>query len=251
MRRFGTVVAALLVAASAFAAQAAEIKVLSTPTLKSSFGELTAQFERESGHKLALRFEGVPVLKRLIEGGEPFDIAILLPADIDDLIGKGKIGAGARTDIARTAAGIAIRAGAAKPNVGSVEDVKRTLLAAGSISYSPESASGTYFLSLLGRLGLDAAVQPKLVPVTGRSPVDAVARGEADLTVITVPNIVGVSGVELGGVLPTELQNYTTFSAGLSASTMQKKAAEELVKFLRTPTAIAVFRSKGLEPVAP
>lgn len=251
MRRFGIALAALFVGASAIAAQAAEIKVLSTPTLKASFGELSAQFERESGHKLALRFEGVPVLKRLIAEGEPFDIAILLPADIDDLISKGKIGAATRTDIARTAAGIAIRAGAVKPNVGSVDDVKRTLLAAGSISYSPESASGSYFLSLLGRLGLDAAVQPKLRPVTGRSPVDAVAKGEADLTVITIPNIVGVSGVELGGVLPAELQNYTTFSAGISASAMQAKAAGALIAFLRAPAAIAVFRAKGLEPVAP
>lgn len=251
MRRMSVMVIALTIAAGTLVAEAAEIKVLSSPTLKTSLDALSAQFERESGHKLALSFDGVPVLKRRIEEGESFDIAILLRATIGDLMKQGKIGAGTHADIARTAAGIAIRAGAAKPSISSADGLKQVLLNTASLSYSPESASGTYFLGLLGRLGIEDEMKPKLRPVTGRSPVDAVANGEAELTVITVPNIVGVPGVELGGLLPAELQNYTTFSAGVSAKAREAGAAEDLIRFLRTPAAAAAVRERGLEPASP
>lgn len=243
--------AGLMIGASVGAVSAAEIGVLSTPTLQAALNDLAPQFERETGHRLVLRFDGVPVLKRQIEAGEAFDITVLLPAAIDDLAKQGKIAAGTRADIARTAAGIAIRAGAAKPNIATVEGLKKTLLAAASISYSPDSASGSYFLTLLGRLGIDSEVKPKLKPVTGRSPVDAVANGEAELTVITVPNIVGVRGVELGGLLPEELQNYTTFSAGIGAGAKDVKAAGALIAFLRGSAAASVMRARGLEPIVP
>lgn len=190
-------------------------------------------------------------MKRQIEAGEMFDAAILLPAAVDDLTKLGKIAVGTRADIARTAAGVAIRAGALKPQVASSEDLKRTLLAAGTISYSRDSASGSYFLHLLDRLGIENEVKPKLLAVAGRSPVEAIARGEAELTVITVPNIVGVEGVALAGLLPEELQNYTTFSIGLSSNAKEPRAAEQLIAFLRSPVAAAAIRSKGLEPVAP
>jgi molybdate transport system substrate-binding protein len=251
IRNISIAVTAFFIGTIAVAAEASAIKVLSSPTLKTTLDDLTTLFERQTGHHLALQFDGVPVLKRQIEGGEKFDIAILLPAAIDDLVKQGKIGAATRVDIARTAAGIAIRAGAAKPNVASIDDLKRTLLAAESISYSRDSASGTYFLGLLVRLGIDAEVKQKLRPMTDRSPVDAVANGEADLTVITVPNIVGVKGVELGGLLPEEVQNYTTFSVGISTGAQEPRAADEFIKFLRTPAAISVVRARGLEPVVP
>ena len=125
------------------------------------------------------------------------------------------------------------------------------LLAARAISYSRDSASGSYLLHLLDRLGIETEVKPKLLAVTGRSPVEAVARGEVELTVITVPNIIGVEGVALAGLLPDELQNYTTFSVGLSANAKEPGAAQELIAFLRSPVAAAAIRSKGLEPVAP
>nr|WP_283808376.1 substrate-binding domain-containing protein [Bradyrhizobium sp. AS23.2] len=138
-----------------------------------------------------------------------------------------------------------------KPPVSSIEDLKKTLVAARTISYSRDSVSGSYFLHLLDRLGIEDKVRPKLLAVTGRSPVEAVARGEAELTVITVPNIIGVEGVVLAGVLPEELQNYTTFSIGLSANAKEPAAAEQLIAFLRSPTALAAIRSRGLEPIAP
>ncbi|MCC8968088.1 substrate-binding domain-containing protein [Bradyrhizobium sp. Pear76] len=251
MRGIRVVVTALVLAMSATTGGAAEVTVLSTPTMKGVFNDLAPAFARATGHTLVLTFEGVPVLKRQIEAGETFDAAVLLPAVVDDLTRLGKIAVGSRSDIARTAAGVAIRAGALMPQVASSEDLKRTLLAARSISYSSESVSGSYFLHLLDRLGIADDVKPKLLAVAGRSPVEAVARGEAELTVITVPNIVGVEGVALAGVLPDELQNYTAFSVGISTNAGERKAAEQLIAFLHSPAAAAVIRSKGLEPVAP
>lgn len=245
------VTAALVVVMSAATAGAAEITVLSTPSMKGVLDDLAPAFTRATGHTLGLTFEGVPVLKRQIEAGEKFDAALLLPAAVDDLTQSGKIAAGSRSDVARTAAGVAIRAGALKPLVGTSEDLKRTLLAARTISYSRDSVSGRYFLHLLDRLGIEAEVKPKLLVVTGRSPVEAVAGGEAELTVITVPNIIGVEGVALAGLLPDELQNYTTFSVGLSANAKEPKAVEQLIAFLRSPVGTAALRSKGLEPIVP
>lgn len=251
MRAIGIVAAALVVVMGATTAGAAEISVLSTPTMKGVLDELAPAFARATGHTLGLTFEGVLALKRRIEAGETFDAALLLPASVDDLTRSGKIAVGSRSDIARTAAGVAVRAGAPKPPVGTSEDLKRTLLAAKTISYSQDSASGSYFLHLLDRLGIETEVKPKLLAVTGRSPVEAVARGEAELTVITVPNIVGVESVALAGLLPEELQNYTTFSIGVSANAKEPKAAEQLIAFLRSPAAAAAIRSKGLEPMIP
>jgi molybdate transport system substrate-binding protein len=244
-------IAALIVAASAATARSEEIKVLSTPTMKAALNELAPAFTRATGHTLALTFEGVPALKRQIEAGEAFDLAILLPATVDDLAKQGKIVAGTRTDVARTAAGVAIRSGAPQPSVDTAEALKRTLLAAKTISYSGDSASGNYLLQLLDRLGVANDVKSRLVIVKGRSPVEAVARGDAELTVITVPNIVGVEGVALAGLLPEELQNYTTFSGGLGAGAKEPKVARQFMMFLRSQAAAAVIRSKGLEPVAP
>lgn len=200
MRAIGIVAAALVVVMGATTAGAAEITVLSTPTMKRVLDELAPAFARATGHTLGLTFEGVPALKRRIEAGETFDAALLLPASVDDLTRSGKIAVGSRSDIARTAAGVAVRAGAPKPPVGTSEDLKRTLLAAKTISYSQDSASGSYFLHLLDRLGIETEVKPKLLAVTGRSPVEAVARGEAELTVITLPNIVRVESVASGRV---------------------------------------------------
>lgn len=251
MGRIRIAVAALILMTNAVTAYCADVTVLSTPTMKSTLADLAPAFTRATGHTLKLTFEGVPALKRQIEAGEMFDAAILLPAAIDDLTKQGKMVAGTRADIARTAAGVAVRAGTPKPPVSSVEDLKRTLVAAGTISYSRDSASGSYFLRLLDRLGIEGTVKLKLLAVAGRSPVDAVARGEAELTVITVPNIVGVDGVALAGWLPEELQNYTTFSIGVGANAKEPSAAQQLIAFLRSPAAAAAIRSKGLEPLAP
>jgi molybdate transport system substrate-binding protein len=242
--------ALVVVTASALlvtSARSDEIKVLSTPTLKTTLDELGPKFERATGHKLVMKFDAVAALKRQIEAGETFDVTILLPAAIDDLIKQGKVIG--RTDISRSGVGVAVRAGAAKPDVGSVDALKRALLSANSISYSPDSASSTFFLSLVDRLGIGSDVRPKLKAAPGGRVMEPVASGDADLTVITIPNIVGVPGVAVAGLLPTELQSYTVFSVGVGVAAKEIDGAKELIRYLVAPEATPVFEAKGMERV--
>lgn len=223
------------------------LKVLSTPTLKSTLEELGPAFERQTGYRLITRFDNAATLKRQIEAGEAFDVAILLPAQVDDLIGQGRIAAGTRTDIAKAMVGMAMRAGTPTPDISTVDTFRQALLGARSVSWSPESASGAYLVSLLERLGIAETVKPRLVPVPGGEVVEAVAKGLADATIITVPNIIDVPGVRLVDVLPRELQHDTVYSTGVSAHAGDAKASEALIRFLMEPEAISVLKAKGLE----
>ncbi len=245
----GSLAIAVIAASALLVTQAnsAEIKVLSTPTLKATLDDLGPKFERATGHKLVTKFDAVAVLKRQIEAGETFDVTILLPAAIDDLIKQGKVIG--RTDISRSGVGVAVRAGAPKPDVSSVDALKRALLSANSISYSPDSASSTFFLSLVDRLGIGGEVKPKLKAAPGGRVMEPVASGDADLTVITTPNIVGVPDVAVAGLLPAELQSYTVFSAGVGAAAKEVDGAKELIRYLVAPEAAPVFEAKGMERV--
>ncbi len=228
---------------------AADLVVLSTPTLKSTLQEMGPQYEKATGNHLAMKFDSAAALKQKIEAGEPFDVAILLPPMIDGLIKDGKVSAATRTDIARSSVGMAIRAGSPKPDISSVDAFRQALLQAKSMSYASDSASSAYFLGLLDRLGIAAEVKPRLRAVPGGHVIEAVASGEADLTVITVPNIIGVPGVELAGLLPAALQHYTVFTAGVAAASANTVAARSLLDLLVSPDAARVLASKGMEPV--
>ena len=243
-------IGALLMLAVFQTAAASEIKILSTPTMKTAIDELRPQFERVSGQTVVVVFEAVAGLKRQIEAGEAFDVAILSPPAIDDLIKQGKIAAGSRTDIARTAVGVGIRTGTPRPDISSVDAFRRSLLGAKAISYSPDSASSAYFISLIERLAIAAEVKPLLKPAPGGRVVEAVANGDADLVVITVPNLVNISGIEMVGLLPPTLQNYTVFSAGVGSATQDRPAADALIRFLLMPDATTVLKSKGMERAA-
>lgn len=239
-----------ILALTATVVNAAEIKVLSSAGVKAVTDELTPQFERTSGHKVAISFDVAAVLKRKIEAGESFDLAILTAPMIDDLIKQGKISAATRTDIARSGVGIAVRAGAAKPDISSAEALKRTLLNAKSIAYSKEGASGVYFASLLERLGIVEELKAKNQLITNPSPIEVVARGEAEIGVRLVSEILVVPGTELLGPLPAELQNFTVLTAGLSDKSKEAEVAKALVTFLTGPAALPVMKAKGLEPGA-
>jgi molybdate transport system substrate-binding protein len=236
---------ALLVAHSA---QAAELKVLSGNGARAAVGELISQFERASGHKVAIRFEVNAALKRKIEAGETFDVAVLNPPVLDDLIRQGKI-VGARADIGRAGLGVAVRAGAPKPDIGSVEAFKRTLLATKSVAFPGEGASGRYFVSLLDRLGIAAEMKGKLKPMEAEDTVEVVARGEADMVVVVSSRIHDVSGVDVVGPLPAELQTMIGFAAGLGAAAKEVEAAKALIRFLTAPAAAPVLKAKGVEPI--
>jgi molybdate transport system substrate-binding protein len=232
-------------------ASAAEIRVLSVQPLKPLLEELGPPFERTTGHKLVIQYIVSAALKRQIDAGETFDVALILPAIIDDLLKQGKVAPGTRMDISRAAVGVAVRKGTPKPDISSTEAFKRTLLNAQSIAYSGEGASGIYFKRVLDRLGIAAEMTPKLKPLDSSAVVPSVANGEVELAVISPPAILAEPGAELVGLLPKDLQNYVVYTAGVSATAKEADAAKALLKHLTTPAAMSVMKAKGLEPVEP
>ena len=233
------------------AAQSAEVKVLSVQPLRTFLDELGPEFQRATGHKLVIKYDVSAALKRHIDAGETFDVALILPGIIDELLQQGKVAAGSRIDIARAAVGVAVKRGSPKPDISSAEALKRTLLAAKSISYSGEGASGIYFKSVLERLGIAAEVSAKLKPLGSSAVVPSVASGEVELAVISPPAILAEPGAELVGILPKELQNYVVYTAGVGAAAKDADAAKALLEFLTTPAARSAMKSKGLEPALP
>jgi molybdate transport system substrate-binding protein len=229
----------------------AEIAVLATTSLRQALKRLGPQFERASGYRLSYELGTSAPLKRRIDAGEAFDLAILVPAALDALIKEGKVMADTRTDIARSAIGVAVRAGEPKPLIGTAEALKGALLAARSISYSGEGASGKYFTGLLDRLGIGADVTPKLRPLPSGEAVAPVAQGEVEMAVITLANIVGVPGVEIAGVLPRDMQHYTVYTAGVAAASRHAEAARALLALLIAPEATPAIEAAGMERVEP
>jgi len=240
-----TLAAALLLACAQ--SQAAELKVLSGNGAKAAVRELCSQFERATGNKIELRFEVNADLERKIEAGETFDVAVLNPPVIDALIKHGKLVAGSRADIGRAGLGLAVRSGAPKPDIGSVEAFKRALLAANAVAYPGKGASGLYFVSLLDRLGIAAPMKSKLRPMAAEDTVEVVARGDADMVVVA-SRIYDVAGVDAVGPIPPELQTRIGFAAGLGASAKEPAAAKALIRFLTAPTAAPTLKAKGVEP---
>ena len=227
---------------------AVEIKVLSGNGGRAAVSELGARFERATGHKVTIRFEVNAALKRKIDAGETFDVAILNPPVLEDLIKQGKIAAGTRADIGSAGLGVAVRAGAPKPDISSVEAFKRTLLNAKTVAFPGEGASGVYFVRLLDRLGIAVAMKPKLKPMPAEDTVEVVARGDADIVVVIASRIVDVSGVDLVGPLPSELQTTIGIAAGVSATAKEPAAAKALIEFFTAPAAVPVLKAKGLTP---
>ena len=243
-------VGAMSLLSHGFAAKAAEIKVIAAAPMTAAFKELGAQFERDTGQKLVARFVPTPAVKREIDAGETFDLAISVTAGIDDLIKEGKIVAGTRVAVAFTGVGVGVRAGAPKPDISSIDAVKRTLLNAKSVAHSAEGASIAIFQGLLERIGIAEEMKPKLKPLAG-SGLQSFLSGDTEIVVLFVPTIVAASGVDLVGLFPSELQTYLTFAAGVGTGAKQPEAAQALIKFLTSPAAVAVIKAKGMEPGTP
>lgn len=236
-----------MVLLQATAAHAAEIKVLSTIGVRSVMNELGPRFEQASGHRLAVAYDVASVLKRQIDAGAPFDVAILTLAATDDLMRQGRILSGSWAGIARSGHGLAVRAGAPRPDIATADAFKRALLGAKSIAYSREGASGIYFAGLLERLGIAEAMKGR-TRRAGGDVAELVARGEVEMAVQLIPELIAVRGVELAGPFPPELQNYVQFAAGVSALARQPDAARALIRYLTQPEAIPIIKSKGMEP---
>ena len=227
-------------------AHAAELKVLAGGSLRSVLTELAPQFEHASGHKLVIDFDTTPHLIKAATSGEPFDLGVV-PIDVfyDD---AAKAHFRAPVEFARVGYGVAVKAGASKPDISTPEAFKKTMLEAKSITFLPASAAGSFILRLFERLGIDEAMKAKTIAQaqpTGIVP--AVVNGQAELAVF-VNNVLTAPGVDIVGPLPVGLQQELVFPAALAVDTKQKEAAKAFVDFLMSPAAAAVVKSKGMTP---
>lgn len=222
-----------------------EIKVMASAAFKEAYLELVPQFERATGHKVTnLWVPSVQMMSRL-KGGEMVDLVILSAASLDELIKGGIVGS--RVDLARSGVGMAVRAGAPKPDISSGEALKRAVLAAKSVVYST-GPSGIYLAGLFERMGIADKVEPKLKQVQGEPAGASVARGEAEIGFQQMSELLPVPGIDIVGPLPPDVQTVTTFSAGLHIKAKAPDAAKNLIAFLTSPAAAPVIRKKGMEP---
>jgi len=235
--------------AQGVAATTAEVKVMAGGAMSGAFGELLPQFERATGHKIVIQYGATGTFKKQIEAGEAFDLAIFGSDGVDDLIKQGKIVHDTRLDIARVGIGAAVREGAPKPDISSVDAFKNTLLTVKSVTYTPESATGPHIAKALDRLGIAEQVRAKTKPNPPDRVPQVVAAGEVELALGAGPLLAAAKGVQLVGLLPAELQNWFVNTAGISAAAKQPDAARALIKHLTTPEAAAAIKAKGMEPL--
>ena len=229
-------------------AQSAEIIVFSTISAKEALIELVPAFERASGHKINITYAGGSGLSKQILGGTQGDLFIGPEEFSGPLIKEGRLLAGSRTAFARSSTGLAVRAGAPKPDISSPEKLKRALLAAGAVSYSA-GASGMHFVKVLERLGIaDVIAAKRVVPRAGELVGAVVARGDADIAVQQISELLPVPGIDILDPLPAEFQQTISYGATAFPQSTQREAAQAFVQFLRSEDARTVLRKKGLDP---
>ena len=244
-------VLSLWLLASNGAARADEIKVMASVALKSTLDDLAAKFESSGGGKVTMVYGLAGQLKQRIADGEADDVAVLIQAMMEDLLKQGKLAPGSIINVGGTPVAIAIRTGAPKPDVGTVDALKRTLIAAKSISYADPAkggASGVYFAKVVDQLGLTNELKAKTILVPGAEAPELVAKGEAELGVAQGSEIVSVAGAELLGPLPGNLGSVTQFTAGIATASKAPDGAKAFIKFITRPDAAPVLKAKGFTP---
>jgi molybdate transport system substrate-binding protein len=223
------------------------LRILSTLATKGALSPLLAGFTQATGIAVTADYGPTNALVPRLRSGEAADVVILTRAALDDLAGEGLIVPESRTDLALSRVGIAVRAGAPKPDIGSVEALKATLLAARSVAYSKIGASGVFFAGLIERLGLAEAVNAK-ANITSGLTAKLAARGEVELAVQQVSELMQVPGVDIVGPLPAAVEPGTVFAAGVLAGSAQREAASKLIAHLASPDAARAYAAAGLEP---
>ena len=238
-----TMIGAVMLLGCSISANAAELRVLFEGAARSAYEQIAPQFERASGHKLITQFDFAPNLINKIDAGEAFDAIFLVGDPFERLVMQRKVSADSRLVLGRIGVGFAIPQGAPKPDISSVDAVKRTLLDAKAIATSGVGASGRYVLTLLDRLGIADQVTPK---IKSGPTAPLVARREVDFAVVGLAPVAGVTGVEWVGYLPAELQNWLPFTGGVSATAREPEAAGALLRFFST--SVAILKANGVEP---
>lgn len=235
---------------AATATVAAEMKVLTAGAFKPVVTALVSEFEK-GGHKVTVENDTAGALMRRIDGGEAFDLAVLTPQALKELADRGKIVPGSEKRLARVAIGVAIKEGAPRPTITTVDDFKRTLLAARAVAYIDPAAggsSGIYLAQLFERLGIADEIKAKAVLVPGGHVAERVVNGEADIGIHQISEILAVHGATLVGPLPAEIQNYTVYAGGIGASARAPAAARALLDMLAGDKGAAVLKRLGMEP---
>ena len=236
---------------ASMAAQAAEIKVLAGSAVLPAMVEIVPAFEQRTGHHVVFDYGTVGGMAQRVQGGEVADVAIVSKPQMDALESEGRIAAGTRSSLGKVGIAAFVRKGASRPDMGSVEAFRRSMLAAKSIGFNDPDAGapvGIYLLRLFERLGIAEEMKPKTVVFKQRSErFDAVARGDVEIGFNQVSEILAVGAVDLVAPLPAPIQNYTALAAGVVSKGREQQAAKGFIDFLSTRESLAVFAAKGFE----
>jgi molybdate transport system substrate-binding protein len=234
-------------------ADAVELKVLSALAMQPVMEDLGPKFERATGYKLVITFAPLGGIVKLVQEGGAGDVVIIPQSGIERLQKDAKVIAGTDTVLARSGSSVAVRSGAPKPDISSPEALKRTLLAARSITYSDPAgggASGIHFANVLDRLGIADQMKSKTIFPKSGFPGQLVANGEAEIGVGTHQGLIAIAGIDVVGPLPGDLQDTLVFVAAITANASQAEAGKSLIEFLRGVEAAAAIKAKGMEPAA-
>jgi molybdate transport system substrate-binding protein len=249
MRGFSSVCGAVaLLIMAAGPSWCEELRIFGSRVTRMVLDDVGEQFERTTGHKLVVLTDVAAAMKRRIESGEAFDVAVLVNFQADQVIKTGQLLADTRADIMKAGIGVAVKRGAPMPDIGTVEAFKQTLLAAKSITYLKEGASTIYLDRLFERMGIADRLRAKTIKPDTESVSERVADGEVEMGMIVIPNILSVPGAQLVGPIPEEVQSYIVFTAAVAAKSANQQAARDLIAFLRSPAAVAAIKAKGMTP---
>ena len=239
--------ALLFILAQPNAARAAEITVWTSRAIATVLAEIGPEFEKMTGHKLKVTSDLPTGFARRAQASEQFDVLITGSAPLDEWINAGRIMRETRKDIARSGIGVGVRAGARKPDISTVDAFKRALLDAKSIAYL-RVGSGIYLDDLVKRLGVAEAIKSKVTRPETDVVSELVAKGDVELGLVVITQLLTTAGVELVGPLPPEIQSYVMFTAGVSVNAKERAAARQLIQFLTSPRAILVIKTQGMKP---
>jgi molybdate transport system substrate-binding protein len=247
--------ALLIVAAAMFTthaeAQGGQLRILCSNGIRAAVEQLMPEAEKTIGRKINIEYSASTVLKKEIDGGAPFDLTILTPGIVEDLVKAGKIVAGSQINLATIEIGVGIKAGSPKADVSTPDGMKKRLLAAKSLTWTDGGAASAATVAMFKGLGIEGQLQPKFVlEKTPGRPAETIAAGQNELMFAPISEIQTVKGVELLGVFPKEYQKPVIMTAGIGTQAKDATGAKAMVKFLTGSTAVPAIKAAGMKPAS-